>query len=82
MSRSIRSYLPDPNTPREMEEFVGFRMKGVLKQRVNLVCEKYGWTKSEVARAALEKFTDDELPKSDHFELPRGYNPENRSSWK
>jgi hypothetical protein len=82
MSRSIRSYLPEPHVRTEFDVVVAGRVSVALKEKIKLICKKNGWGSSEVIRAALEKFADDELPREGHFELPRTIDMSNTSAWK
>lgn len=57
--RSIRSYLPYPDRY-DFSQFMQARISRDLKRRVLEIAKRNCWTPSEVIRAGLRKFVDDE----------------------
>lgn len=72
MSRSIRSYLPQHH---DFTDAICVKMSPALKKKVKEIAKRNKWTPSEVVRAGLEKFVDDEendpRPPQETFKLPK-----------
>lgn len=71
MSRSIRSYLPQDH---DLSDQLNVKMPPELKRRVKEIAKHNRWTPSQVVRACLHKFIDDEQTEPrphESFKLPK-----------
>lgn len=63
MNRPIRSYLPDPELEKNKEVVLQARVPVTMRRYLKMIADKNHWSASQVIRAGLEKFIDDELPR-------------------
>lgn len=56
--RSLKSYLPAP--PDDLDKIVNVRVPIEIAQRVKAIAKRNKWTSSDVVRAGLYKFLDED----------------------
>ncbi len=65
-STTIRSYLPVPEYS-DRSLIIQARVSPKMKLQIKQIAKENNWCASQVIRAGLEKFLDDELPQSELF---------------
>ncbi len=62
--RSLRSYLPPSNAKQEKTVIINARISREMREEVKVLAAKSRWKPSQIVRASLQKFIDDERAKS------------------
>lgn len=68
--RSLRSFLPEPDEKDNKVMIIQARVTPRIATQIRTTAKKYGWRPSDVVRAGLLKFLEDERTCPEQYKLP------------